>query len=201
MNRLIGIIAASVAALILTGCGTTRMVDNDVRTFAQWPGGTAPAAATYRFERLPSQQSFGERQAALEKVARASLEKVGFKYDEKSTRYSVQIGARTEREPRSPWDDPMPILGVPGRDYVVTGNGQLVWVPTVPRADTHWFKRQVTLIVRDLSTMQVVYETHALHEGRWADTDSVLPAMFDAALLGFPNAPAGPRKIEIEIPR
>ena len=33
------------------------------------------------------------------------------------------------------------------------------------------------------------------------DDAAVLPAMFEAALSGFPNPPTGVRRIDIEIPR
>jgi hypothetical protein len=64
-----------------------------------------------------------------------------------------------------------------------------------------WFKRELTILMRDLSTGQVMYETRALHDGVWSDTLAVLPAMLDAALTGFPQPPPGTRRINIEIPR
>jgi hypothetical protein len=55
--------------------------------------------------------------------------------------------------------------------------------------------------MRDLHTGLVVYETRATSEAPWADTENVLPAMFEAALRDFPNPPAGVRKVGVEIPR
>ena len=56
------------AALWLTGCASTRLVDSDVQSFSQLAG--APARATYSFERLPSQQAQGAQQSAVEEQAR-----------------------------------------------------------------------------------------------------------------------------------
>jgi hypothetical protein len=64
---------------------------------------------------------------------------------------------------------------------------------------TPWFQREVSLLMRDLRSAQVVYETHAAQEGSWSDNRRILPAMFDAALSDFPAAPAGVRKITIEL--
>ena len=63
----------------------------------------------------------------------------------------------------------------------------------------YWYR--VSLVIRSLSTQQVVYETQAMHDGRWRDTDVVVPAMFSAALRGFPMPAPGPRRVNIEIPR
>lgn len=192
---------AFLLAASLGACSTVRLVDNEVRSFAQWPAGQPQPGAGFKFERLPSQASFGEKQAQIEKLARAALEKQGLKYDEKAARWSVQIGVRAEREPRAPWDDPGPAFGLPGRDYVVTGTGQLIWVPPPIRMESPWYKRQVTLIIRDLASGAVAYETHAVHDGRWADGDAVLPAMFEAALKDFPHPPSGARRVDMQIPR
>ena len=64
-----------------------------------------------------------------------------------------------------------------------------------------FLKRDLTVLMRDMSTQKVVFETRALHDGIWNDGLSVLPAMLEAALLGFPQPPAGTRRINVEIPR
>jgi hypothetical protein len=63
------------------------------------------------------------------------------------------------------------------------------------------YRREVSLLMRDLKSAQVVYETRAVHDGPWHDTDNVLAAMFDAALKDFPHPPAGTRRVNVEIPR
>ena len=67
------------AALWLTGCARTRLVDRDVQSCSQLAG--APARATYAFERLPSQQAQGAQQSAVEEQARVALAKVGLRQD------------------------------------------------------------------------------------------------------------------------
>ena len=57
------------------------------------------------------------------------------------------------------------------------------------------------MVMRDLTTQKVVFETRAVHDGVWSDGLAVLPAMLDSALLGFPQPPAGVRRINVEIPR
>jgi hypothetical protein len=57
------------------------------------------------------------------------------------------------------------------------------------------------MLMRELSSGQVVFETRAVHDGVWSDTLAVLPAMLNAALQGFPQPPPGTRRINVEIPR
>ena len=64
-----------------------------------------------------------------------------------------------------------------------------------------YFNRTVTVLMRDLATQKVVFETRALHDGVGNDAFAVLPAMLDSALLGFPQPPAGMRRINVQIPR
>lgn len=196
MTRTLGVILLAAAGL-LAGCATSWTVDSDVRTFSTLRA-VPTGGAAYRFERLPSQQSYGEQQAQVEAMVEQSLAKVGFRRDDKAAKYSVQTGARIQRE-RSPWDDPWGGWGFPGRDYVVTGAGQVVWLSPFPRMEQPWYRREVSIIIRDLGTNQVVYETHAMHDGPWADSVQVLPVMFDSALQGFPNPPPGPRKVNVTI--
>ena len=61
--------SALLLAASLTGCATSWVVDSDVKSFAS-PGAIAPGA-TYRFDRLPSQQADGARQESLEAMAGA----------------------------------------------------------------------------------------------------------------------------------
>ena len=64
-----------------------------------------------------------------------------------------------------------------------------------------YYRREIAIGVRRLPDAQVVFESRARHDGRWSDDDAVLPAMVQAALQGFPVAPAGLRRVVIEIPR
>ena len=55
--------------------------------------------------------------------------------------------------------------------------------------------------LRELPSNRVVYETHARNSGPYNISADILPVMFQAALQGFPNPPAGERRVDIEIPR
>jgi hypothetical protein len=62
-----------------------------------------------------------------------------------------------------------------------------------------WYQREVDIIVRELASNRVVFESHAGNDGPWLDNTAVFPAMFEAALNGFPAPPAGPRRVNIQL--
>jgi hypothetical protein len=178
------------AMWLLSGCGTAYLLDNNVQTFS---GLTAlPSAPTYRFERLPSQQLPSQEQ--LEALADPPLHKAGFRRDDANPRYSVQVGARLQRV-LSPWASPWDSWGWGGFHH--RRFGLSAW----SRMESPWYQREVTLIVRELPSNKVVFESHAANDGPWLDNTSVFPAMFEAALAGFPNPPAGPRQVNIQVAR
>ena len=182
------------AALWLTGCASTRLVDSDVQSFSQLAG--APARATYSFERLPSQQAQGAQQSAVEEQARLALAKVGLRQDSAAPFYRVQAHARTDLLAYPDyWDGPGWGWGGWGGGRGFYGGLSMRFPPPT------LYRREVGLILREAATGNVVYETHAVHEGVWTDNPAVFAAMFDAALSGFPTPPTGPRRIVLEIPR
>lgn len=182
------------AALWLTGCASTRLVDSDVQSFSQLAG--APARATYSFERLPSQQAQGAQQSAVEDQARLALAKVGLRQDSAAPFYRVQAHARTDLLAYPDyWDGPGWGWGGWGGGRGFYGGLSMRFPPPT------LYRREVGLILREAATGNVVYETRAVHEGVWTDNPAVFAAMFDAALNGFPTPPTGPRRIVLEIPR
>ncbi len=190
------------------------MVDSQVSAFSKFPQ-TPAAGASWSFERLPSQQSLQEaaaaRQSKLEAWVAQELAKQGFAAKPVAAgevQYTVQINARMQRLESGPFDYPDPwghfgagYGGLPGRDYVVTGSGRVIYLPVFPRYNPPWYVREVSLLIRDAKSKAIVYETQAKHEGRWADDEAVLPAMLAAALQGFPTPPEGKRMVNIEIAR
>ena len=195
-----GVLAAS--ALLLSACASTYLLDNQVQSFSQLS--SMPAQPSYRFERSLSQQ-VDPAQQALEALADPALYKAGFRRDDAAPRYSVQVGARTERR-LSPYADPYwgPWgwgggwgggwgVGFGGRHFGLGLGGP--W----PATESYWFHREVSVVVRELASNRVVYETHAINDGPWFDNRSVLPAMFQAAMQGFPNPPQGPRRVDIQM--
>jgi Domain of unknown function (DUF4136) len=164
-------------------------------------------------------------QAALDKLG---LQRVGDAPGSPAARYSVQMTLSMQRTDGLAWDGwGLPLAGPYGAPYGVPytapyaapwwgsafisiGAGSRyrhggayadgIFLPSgygyYPQP---YFIREVSLVLRDLAKNQVVYETRARHEGRWADSAAVLPAMLDAALQGFPTPPAGTRRVVVEI--
>ncbi len=206
---------------LLAGCSGPLRVDNQVRSFAQWaadgtPSGTAPvvtapqAPQTFRFDRLPSQTEGPElsAQERLEALAAAELRAFGWQVADGDalTPWQVQVMASTQRLPRAPWEDPWDSrrgyfsAGV-GLGGYRSGFGGIVWVPVLPPPSSPYYLREVVLVIRDVATGSVVYETRASHDGRWNSTPDLWSAMLRAALQDFPNPPTGPRRVDIEIER
>ena len=190
------------ASLLLTACSGMRIVDTDVSNFPGPAAQTIPQAAAYRFERLPSQQAQAQQSAALEALAQTALERAGLRRDDANAQYSVQLGLRMFRDPQAPWDDPRYLQGIAVPAYVNMQYGMLMRHPSLSlQFDFPYYRREVTIVVRRLTDAQVVFETRAQHDGRWSDDAAVLPAIFQAALQGFPNTVAGTRRVVVEIPR
>ena len=190
---------------LMTGCASVRLVDTDVTAFAKWTSAPPGPGTTYRFERLPSQQNFAAQQDAVEADARTALAKVGMELMPAVARYSVQVAATTQIIERGyPGFDGGfgGIFGGPGL-FLGGGNRGLGFGLSFPMRfpEPAFFRRELSMLVRELVTQQVVFETRAFHDGVWRDTQAVLPAMMDAALRGFPEPPSGTRRINVEIPR
>jgi hypothetical protein len=180
-----------------------RVVDNDVTSHARWQGPAAGPGSTYRFERLPSQQaggasSFEPGQDQLEALAQSALSKLGLVHYPQAALLVVQLSATTVVQPGYSG-------GWPGFPSVSIGAGtagsHIGMMFPITRYEPPLYIREVQLIIRDSRSHAVVYETRARHSGPWADGRALLPAMIDAALSGFPNPPAGPRRVNVQIPR
>ncbi|WP_431108219.1 DUF4136 domain-containing protein [Variovorax paradoxus] len=191
-------------AATLSGCATSWVVDSDVKSFSSI--GAVPSGATYRFERLPSQQADAARQESLEAMAAAALEKVGLRRDDARPTYSAQIGARVTLG-LSPWADPWLFDGPWGYGgYGYHGYARRWYAGGwyggpgfMPPAANPWYEREVSILLRDIGSNRVVYETRARNDGPYNASAAILPVMFDAALQGFPNPPQGERRVNIEL--
>jgi hypothetical protein len=211
------VLIALACTLLLSACSGLRVVDNDVASFAQWPNATAPApGSNYRFERLPSQQSALPQggisgmelsQDQLEAIARTALDKVGLRNSPNAAAFNVQVSASTRYAPRYPYNGSAfgGGFGGFGGTGVALGAGSagsfIGFSFPLGMSESPLYLRDVSIVMRDASNNAVVYESRATHSGVWNDAQVVLPAMFEAALQGFPTPPAGPRRINIEIPR
>ena len=187
-----------IAVLFLTGCSGMRIVDSDVTAFSAWT--TAPPApgTRYKFERLPSQTA-ATQQDRIEALATTSLSKVGMALSPVDARYSVQVLLSTEIVQR--YSEPG--FGFGGAGIFAGGGsrGSSIGLSFPIGFGEPYYKRSLSILMRELTTQKVVFETRALHDGVWGDGFAVLPAMLDSALLGFPQPPAGTRRINVEIPR
>jgi Domain of unknown function (DUF4136) len=186
---------------LMTGCAGVRLVDTDVTAFPKWTAAPPGPGTTYRFERLPSQQNLAAQQDLVEAQSRSALAKVGLELNPAAARYSVQVVANTLIIERGyPGYDG--IFGGPGV-FLGGGNRGVGFGLSFPMRfpEPTYFKRELTILIRELASQQVVFEARALHDGVWSDSQAVFPAMMDAALRGFPEPPPGTRRINVEIPR
>jgi len=189
------------AALVLTGCAAMNNLTSEVSSFGQWPADRKPS--TYVFDRLPSQQARPEQQQMLEDAARPAIEAAGFTpaTDEKSADVSIQLGARVNANERSPYDDPFWWRG--GLFYSSYGRyGRGFWGPSFGiHYATPTYDREVVLLIRDRQSGQPLYETRASNDGSSPAINSLLPAMFEAAMKDFPSTGINPRQVTAPIKR
>jgi hypothetical protein len=193
--------------LLTTGCSSLRVINTDVTTFALWPAATPAPGASYRFERLPSQQLLPAGsptvelpQDQLEALARDALAKAGLLNNPANPSFDVQVSATARKILPRAYDGrfmggpSVALSGGTAGGFVGFSMPLMVYEPPM-------YLREVILVVRDARSYAVLYETRATHDGIWADARAVLPVMLAAALQGFPVPPAGTRRVNIEIPR
>lgn len=206
-RALTAIVFVAFLAGLLGGCASTRVVESEVTSFARWSPAPPAPGSTYRFERLPSQQQADAQQARLEGLAQAALARVGLQHNPSAAAFSVQVSASSQPMLRSRWDGGYPygspnifIGGGSGGAGANVGFGFGFGFP-LGGMETPLYRREISIVMRELRSNVAVYETRAVSEEPWLDTDPVLSAMLDAALRGFPVPPAGPRRVSVEIPR
>ena len=198
------VLSIALATGLLSGCATVRLIDSDVVSVPAVPAGMRLQGAKYRFERLPSQANNPEAGFA-EQQAQAAMTAVGLVRDDANAQISVQVNFAGTQYLADPWGRPLPpgawspyygsiSVGRGVGPNVGLGMGMRFPPPTQ-------YRREVSLIMRDLRSGQVVYETRATHDGVWTDSGPIFATLFQAALANFPNPPAGPRRVNIEIPR
>lgn len=191
-----------VAAACLSGCAGMSVLDANVQSYSTLAA--VPSPPTYRFERLPSQLN-DPAQARLEALVDASLARAGLRRDDAAPALSVQVWTRWQQV-LSPWALPPRWNGWTGWGSVGMGAYRGVGVGVgvgfpLGMSEPPWYQREVGLILREVASGRVVYETHASSEGRRLDAERAWPAMMDAALQGFPRPPQGLRRVEITMPR
>jgi hypothetical protein len=204
MNRRLILIAAS--ALALAACSGPYSISADVSSYGNWPA--ERKAGSYAFDRLPSQQQSEEaakRQAALEDAAKAALAKAGFTpaADPKQADVLVTLGARITAYDPVPWDDPLwwrwrGRLVSPRYGYA-PGWGGWGW-----RQDPFFdrrYDRAVAVLMRDRVSGEAVFEAHASNEGVTVGGDSMIGALFEAAMTDFPKVEPQSHRVSVQITR
>lgn len=191
-------LGAAPALGLLGACTALNTLDCDVSSFGDWPAGRAPGR--YAFERLPSQQAQAAESDALEAAARGALAKAGFvpTAARQEPDVLVQIGARTTRAARSPWDEPVWFYGGFGSWRRGPWVGPY-WGVTARSAPTR-YEREVALLLRDRASGKPLYETRAASEGNSRSDAAIVAAMFEAALADFPKPALSPRRVSVVLP-
>lgn len=178
--------------LALSACAIPRRIDSVVHSFVGTPA--AVAGATYRFERLPSQQAQAPEQDRMEALAQTALQRVGLSPAAAQARYYVQV--QTEVVQFQPVSTR---LAHPMPPYV-RADGVPLYSPLLFLAQPPWYGHSVHLVLRDTASGQVAYETKARFDGPWSDSFTLWPAILEAALQDYPHPPAGVRTVTIELP-
>jgi hypothetical protein len=204
LTRWFSMALATMALTFLTGCVSMRLIDSDVVSVAAVPPGMSLQGAKYRFERLPSQVHNPEAGLA-EQQAQAAMTAVGLVRDDAGANLSVMLGFSGSQYLADPWGQPIGPGWTPYGSVAIgsgfgsqIGLGMGIGMRFPP--PTH-YRREVSVVMRDLKSGQVVYETRASHAGPWSDSVPIFATLFQAALANFPSPPAGPRRVNIELPR
>jgi hypothetical protein len=198
--------AAGAAALalggLLGGCASMNQITAEVASFGTWPAGRAPGR--YAIERLPSQAAGSVAQLKLEAAARAALERAGFQPAASVTEADVvaTLGAREGRV-LDPWADFNWGWRIGGwRGFGPLGlrhGGSFGWsVGGAWPMDATRDVREVALLLVDRASRQPLIEAHVRYEARVAG-ENLLPALYEAALQGFPNLPSGERQVTVSL--
>jgi hypothetical protein len=213
--RLKACVMAVVAVGVLSGCaslGGAPTVTADVASYGEWAATRKPG--TYRFERLPSQQSRAEQQALLESAAAEALTAAGFQpaAADGEPAYVVQLGARSTRLDNAAWMDPFWWRGAPAGWRVGPGGTIRPWLTPVHPAWIGWpgwrheplgtnpTAHEVALLLRDKASGQPVYEARAQVEGLRREADvALVAALFRAALKDFPATGLNPRAVTVPL--
>ncbi|MFV0681067.1 DUF4136 domain-containing protein [Ottowia sp.] len=204
-QQLIRVVFGVLVLAALAGCATgPRTVGADVQTTTALPPGSAVlTGARFRFDRPPAttNQLASEK---LQAMAQTALARVGVVRDDARPTVSVQVQGRAYAYWRDPYGDMYGgisnariSLGLGygwGGGGIGFGYGGPLYDPDIPV-----YASEVSLVMRDVQTGQIVYDTRARHDGSWSDTDNILAALFVAALEGYPSPAQGTRRVGVPL--
>lgn len=190
--------------LLLAACASgPRVIVSQVSTDAATaPGASLLHNAHYRFEPVPAAPGQPDAQK-VQAMAERALQRVGAVRDDANPRVGVQASARVDAY----WVDdywggpsnPRVALGLGvGSGWhgggIGLGLGWPFWDRSVP-----FYRSEVSLVMRDLASGTIVYSTQARHDGPWHNTDTVLAALFVAALEGYPQPAQRVRRVDVPV--
>jgi hypothetical protein len=135
---------------------------------------------------------------------------LGWTRNDTQAQYTIWIGVRAAEFIADPWGRPVRGPWVNrfnisiGTGYRPHGVGWGLGMNSGMRAGfppPSGYAQEVSIIIRDLQTSNVVYQTKAMHEGPWTDHQNIWRAMIGAALQGFPNPSVLNRRVDTTISR
>lgn len=187
------------AAALLAGCTGPRLVQSDVSSYSTLTA--LPQPATYRIETLPSQQAYNGDFAPIAAQAEEALARVGLTRDDAHPRLIAQLGARAGMGwPRDwPYGGSAPFYGRFGWGLGWSGHRGGMGVGWMMDGPPTVYRRQVSIVLRDAQTQQVVFESSAAYEDVWTSDPMIYGVLFDQALSGFPTPPQGARRVRTEV--
>jgi hypothetical protein len=199
MRKVLGFL---IAAIALAACTGLHELSNDVSAYSLWPAERKPTS--YTFERLPSQQANMQQQQLLEDAAHRAMQQAGFQLatDPAAADVTVTLGARVTAYDRSPYDDPFWWRGglygyrYFGRPYYYHGFGPRFGYPFY---DTPTYEREVAMLIRDRKSGQPLYEARVTNDGFSSSINTLLSAMFEAAMKDFPHGGVTPHRVVTQI--
>lgn len=191
--------AALTLAAVLAGCATgPREISSQVQSYSRMGQAQVQLPTTYRLELLPS-QSQQQGFATIENAAEKALRRVGLVRDVRPdlAHLVVQVGATSTqgRAYHPAYDDwfngPRWGWGLGYGGHWGGGFGMSMMMDTPPMV----YYRGVKLVIRDVRTQQIVYETSASYDEVNVNDQTIWNVLFDAALTDFPNPPEGNRVV------
>lgn len=187
---------------LLSACGGMRLIDTQVRAASALSDTTSLQGASYKFERSPLNPTPSHAPDTLETQAEQALGQVGLVRIDDTPTLTVLLGLRVTPylvDQGSRWyGSPFAYGGWGSSTRYGAGMGLGLGSRFPP---TTLYRYELQILMRDVRSGQLVYETQAVHDGPWNDSANILPALLRAALKDFPNPGAPVRRVDIDIPR
>ncbi len=188
---------------LVAGCSGSgvRTVDIDVTSFATWGAAGLPVTgSTYRFERLPSQQSASVQSQQVEDAVRDALSRKGLQPAPGSAlpKYSIQVSTSVQQVAGAGGYPYGPTIGISGGSGGFSGAGIGFGFPIGGSSSTE-FRTELLMLVRNLQTNSVVYEARAYSRDGYPGDSRLLASMANSAVQDFPVPPVGVRRFRVAL--